>query len=409
MKEWNDLKDHLEENYHKPDIGALATALSVATAHYFPQDEPIWLMIVGPPGSGKTSVCINSVLQLPWTYNIDTLTPNTFLSGFSKGAGGNCSLLNHIGTQENRSGILTMAEFSAFLGLREENRREIGSQMRRIYDGYLDRATGVGWLEWSGKVTFIVAATSGAERTWGTMKDLGERFMTIRWPRGDGIEQAKKAQQQIGREEEIKSKTAELLQIVVGENFPLIRPGQLSGEEINTTGIAYLAEIVAITRAKVERDKSWKREIIEEPEPEGPTRIMKAMCQVAAGHASLMRRCHIDNEDLKVSKRLAIDSIPPARWNVISAFRSHSSGNLGTVLGFASLLRRTQIPQSTLNWALEELEHLGIVEMVESAAEKQYRLTDGFQELLVGSNYILGIEHAAQRSSNCAHVPLSRM
>lgn len=389
MQEWNALVAHIEEHYYKPDIMALRTALAVGTAHHFPQDEPIWLMVIGPPGSGKTSVVIGSVLSMPGTYHIDTLTPNTFLSGFSKGgANGNCSLLNSIGTEDDRSGIFAMAEFSSFLGLREDNRREIASQMRRIYDGYLDRATGVGWLEWAGKITFIVAATSGAERTWNTMKDLGERFMAVRWAREDGVEQAKSAQRQIGHKNEIEERTRDLVRGLVGDRaFPVIRPDSLTAEEIDHKGIAYLSEIVAVSRAKVERDRSWKREIIDDPEPEGPTRIMKALCQVAMGSAALMRRGRVNETDFQVSKRLAIDSIPPARWRVINALRR----NADALCGFAHLVRITGMPASTLNWTIDDMAALNIIEPLgENVVEKTVKLTDNFRQLLHGARGMIG-------------------
>lgn len=387
MKEWNALVEHLNSNYYKPDTEALAATLSVATAHYFPQDEPVWLMVIGSPGTGKTSVCIHALKALPDVYNVDTLTPNTFLSGFSKGVGQNCSMLNSIGTEEDRSGIFAMAEFSSFLGLREENRREIGSQMRRIYDGYLDRATGVGWLEWHGKVTFIVAATSGAERAWGTMKDLGERFMAVRWPRGDGIEQAKAAQRQIGRKQEIEDATIDLVSKLVGDHFPGTRPIDLSEEVIDYWGIAYLAEIIATTRAKVERDKSWKREIVEESEAEGPTRIMKAMVQTAMGHAALMRRDVCNEADFKIARRLGMDSIPPARLSAIRSLCSFDNGGIGS---FATLVRATGMPSATLNWTLEDLVHLGMIEFLSNEiVEKTYRITDHFQALLAGAARIM--------------------
>ncbi len=387
MQEWNALVAHVEEHYYKPDIWALRAALSVATAHHFPQDEPIWLMVIGPPGSGKTSVVIGSVLSMPNTYAIDTLTPQTFLSGFTKGgSNGNCSLLNTIGTEDDRSGIFAMAEFSSFLGLREDNRKEIASQMRRIYDGYLDRPTGVGWLQWSGKVTFIVAATSGAERVWGQMKDLGERFMSVRWPREDGVEQAKAAQRQIGHKNDIEDRTKELVQQITGGVFPRIRPDTLTAEEIDHKGIAYLSEVVAISRAKVERDRSWKREIVDDPEPEGPTRIMKALCQVAMGSAAMMRRGRVDETDFRVAKRLAIDSIPPARWRIISALRR----NPDALCGFAHLVRITGMPASTLNWAIDDLAALSILEPLDNAVEKTIKLTDNFQQLLRGAQPMLG-------------------
>lgn len=381
---WKELKKHLESNYYKPDLEALRIVLSVSTAHYFRQDEPVWLMCIGAPGTGKTSICIESVLSLPMTYNVDSLTPQTFLSGFQSGPGTTNSLLHQIGTKDDPSGIITMADFSSFLGLREEPRREIGGQLRKIYDGYLDRSTGVGRLEWEGKVTLIVAATAGAERLWGEMRSLGERFMQVRWPRGDGVEQALSAFKQIGRERDIKSKTARLVSELIGPAH--LKPVMVGTERIEA-GVAHLAEIVAVTRTPVERGRSFRREICEEPEPEGPTRIMKALAQVAMGHAAIFRRKEPLAEDYRVARRLGLDSVPPARLKIIQALRYQQNMELG----WANLVRATGIPGTTVTRVCEDLEALGVVEASIDAVERSYSMKPRFARLLTKAAGILDI------------------
>jgi hypothetical protein len=372
---WENLIEWVEAHYYQPDTEALATAMSVAMSHYFKQDEPVWLMVLGPPGTGKTSIVVNCVNAMPEVYKLDTLTPNTFLSGFTKGKENSNSYLHNIGTPNDRSGIITMAEFSTFMGMREDSRREVGSQMRRIYDGFLDRATGTGKMEWQGKVTMIVCATPAVERAWAMMRDLGERFMQVRWPRGNGVEQAKAAYKQIGRESEIikemKARTRTLL------NAENIRP-VMTDPAIIEQGVVHLAEMVAVLRCSVEREKDWRREIVAQPEPEGPTRIMKALAQVARGHATLFRRADVSAVDYRIARRLGLDSIPPLRKKVFDRIAKAQDG----VIGWAALVRQTEAPPTSVTRCCEDLEALNVLEIDDGTIEKTYRLKEEFRELL---------------------------
>jgi hypothetical protein len=116
LDRWSELVNSLNSWFHKPDIEALEVALSTAISHYFKQDEPVWLMVLGPPGTGKSSTIMGALTSLHETYMLDDLTPTTLLSGWGSSARDpkkkrDCSLLNNIGTEADRSGILLMHLF----------------------------------------------------------------------------------------------------------------------------------------------------------------------------------------------------------------------------------------------------------------------------------------------------------
>ena len=374
---WNELENQLNDWFHEPDTEALRLALAVAVSHYFKSDDPVWLMILGPPGTGKTSVTITALSALEEAQMLDDLTPTTLLSGYKKGN----SFLHQIGTPEDRSAIILMPDFGTFTSKRDEIKKEIAGQLRRVYDGEFDRATGAGQkLEWEGKVTLIVAATPAAERSWAVMRDLGERFMQVRWPRGDGVSQALQAHRQIGREKDIKRGVKDLTRKLVDTNTltPVMTP-----PEVVASGVVNLAEMIALLRGHVVREVGYKRDIVDVPQPEGPTRIMKSLAQVARGHATIFRRQEVTGQDFKIARRLALDSIPPVRKAILDEMIR--SGEIG----WASLVRATELPPSTISRNCEELEALGVLLVDENKVEKSYRLTDSFAELVTKAAPIL--------------------
>lgn len=381
LDRWSELVNSLKGWFHNPDIEALEVSLSVAISHYFKLDDPVWLMVLGPPGTGKSSTIMGSLSSLHETYVLDDLTPTTLLSGWggSPNKEGkrkhDCSLLNNIGIEGDRSGILLMPDFTCFMAKRLEERQAIAGQLRKVYDGEFKRMTGMGeWLSWDGKVTMIVCGTPAVESAWALMRDLGERFMQVRWARGDGIQQAVVASAQIGSERIIKSGLRRLTQAFVDAST--LKP-ILTNPQMIENGVVYLAEIIARTRGHVKRERDG-RDIIEVPEPEGPTRIMKALAQVARSHATLFRREHVTDDDFRISKRLGMDSIPPLRRKILETISNYPDGEIG----HANLVRFVGAPASTVNRAAEDLGALGILDVDSGGGiEKLYKFSKGFGEI----------------------------
>jgi hypothetical protein len=377
---WSTLTNSLKQWFHKPDLEALEVALSVAISHYFKRDDPVWLMVLGPPGTGKSSTIMGALSSLQETYLLDDLTPTTLLSGWGAGSTKegkrkkDCSLLNNIGHDGDRSGIILMPDFTCFMAKRVEERQAIAGQLRKVYDGEYKRMTGMGeWLEWQGKVTMMVCGTPAVESAWALMRDLGERFMQVRWGRGEGIEQAVKASGQIGSEREIKAGIRRLTQEFV--DAATLQP-VLTNPSVIENGVVYLAEIVAICRGHVKREKDHK-EILEIPEPEGPTRIMKALAQVARAHATLFRKADVGDDDFRVSRRLAMDSLPPARRKILEAIANYPDGRVG----WANLVRFTGIPPTSLTRNAEDLAALGVLQINVDGVEKTYEFAKEFSEI----------------------------
>ena len=98
-------------------------------------------MIVAPPSNGKTEL-IKPMEGLPNVHLIDSVTPNTFISGRAPEKGqarGKEGLLERIGTRA----IILFPDFSTVLEGNRDKRDKIFSQLRRLYDGDLRREFGI--------------------------------------------------------------------------------------------------------------------------------------------------------------------------------------------------------------------------------------------------------------------------
>jgi len=343
---WNNLAAFLNENFHKPDLEALLCALSACHAQYFPGD-PVWLFIIGPSGSGKTSIVVNCTSALPHTWVESSLSTKSLLSGAKDGA--KSSLLELMG----KSGILIFKDFTTIISKRDDDQREIVSQFREVFDGRFSIRTGQRHAIWTGKATVIAATTPAIERAWAIHRDLGERFLQVRWFGNESLKIAEAARAQRGRENIIAQEMRALAKDFFTTTTSIPELSDDQGQKIDT-----LATVIARLRGNVVRDPK-NREIIDVSLPEEPTRIAKGLETLVCHHAALFARSLITPQDFHIAERVGFDSAPAKRAQILS--KVPPDGVLINVGVLATLLVTTE---SNLKYHLEELQALGILELV---------------------------------------------
>ena len=97
---------------HLPDTGALDVVLGTVAANRLDGD-PVWLLLVGPPGGGKSEL-LNAVSGLDDAHPAATLTEAALLSGTpkrEKAADAKGGLLREIGDR----GIIVCKDFGSVL------------------------------------------------------------------------------------------------------------------------------------------------------------------------------------------------------------------------------------------------------------------------------------------------------
>lgn len=353
QRAWESYTSHLKEWFYNPDIEAARITLAAVASHWHKDCDPCWLFILGPSSGDKTSVCINSLLDLPEVHMKGELTSKTFLSGYTGTA--HPSLLHQIG-----SGILAFKDFTTFMSKRPEEQAEIASQLREIYDGKFVKDTGKGvTISWQGKITVIAAATPALERAWASRRDLGERFLQVRISRKDGIQQSEFAQRQRGKEEFISSTMRRLAKAFFQANPPITNPPpQLSPNQM--TRVAAMAELVSHCRGAVIRHPITNA-ICDLPQIENSGRMSKSLASMISNHAALFRRREVTEEDMDIGKRVALNTVPATRALIIDHIPL--IGSMGT----DRLQQLTNLPDSTISFITGDLEALGVLRIIHNS------------------------------------------
>ncbi len=364
------LNSVLRKWYAGPDLQVVRIVLGAAMTHYLDIGDPVWLFLVAPPGSGKTTMNIMATSGLPQVLMIGDLTPQTFLSGMH--GADNPGILEQLGGKQVTRGklkivsgdaLFLLKDFTTVLSMRPDKKAEILAQLREIYDGQFTKSFGTGiTTQWNGRISILAAVTPIIDRHYSIFSTLGERFLQVRWNR-PSLEAGIVAQKQQGKEKQIRNqvkKAVRRLSLDSTVNGNQRTPPKLSKKVM--TRIGQFAEIIAIGRTHVYRDR-YSREIDYVPEPEANTRIAKQLSALARGIASLEQKPSVTEDEVQDVFRVGLDSLPPNRRKIIvSALNG----------------KEIQDEKRLKVWrSADELVALGILE----STEKPYRLSSKIKEL----------------------------
>src|SRR5262249_10481749 len=157
---------------------AAATSLSVAD-----QDDTalVWLLIVGVPSSDKTATML-LLKGSPQTYYLDTLTVNSFASGFvdaRPGTGKQPDLLPLLNGK-----CLVIKDLTTLFSLRDDAVKKVLGDLQSIYDGEYAKATGtVGVIRHQSRFALVGCITPHAlTKHHNYTSSIGSRFLYYRIP-----------------------------------------------------------------------------------------------------------------------------------------------------------------------------------------------------------------------------------
>lgn len=360
------LTEAICQYYFSPDTQVIRIILAATAAHNL-KGQPVWVMLIGPPGSMKTSI-VQGLDGMSKVHLVDQVTPKSFISGQmqdpNKPASQSPSLLHRIGND----GILVMSDFSTVLAMNGDKREQVLADLRRIFDGQLSKEFGhtdnLESRNWSGRLTVFAACTPELDTHNRVSQNLGERFVTVRVPRPDGPAAAMAAMNQDVKAAKDAMKN-EFQEILMG--LPVTEP--IVPHSI-IVKIANLAEFTAIARTHVNRD-SYKKEIVGVPTPEAPTRLSQQMLQLSKGSALLDHRSEVSDDDYALAVRVAFDTLPDEKRLVLRAVIDGKHP------------RETGLPASTISYATGDLEALGLLD--KTTVANCVRLTPKATKLLTAA------------------------
>lgn len=325
-----------------PDARPLLAVLGAVAANRLDGD-PVWLLLVGPPGGGKSEI-LQSLGGLENVHPAATLTEPALLSGTpakERENGAKGGLLRQIGDY----GIVVCKDFGSVLSMHRDARAQVLAALREVYDGSWTRHVGTGGgqtLHWQGKVGLVAGCTPTIDRHHAVMGAMGERFVLLRLPEVDSGEQARRALAHAGKERAMRAELSAAVRALLAGTPQLPRP--LEGAEQER--LIRLAELVVRARSAVERD-SYSREVDLIPEPEAPTRLVVMLERLLAGLDAI----GADRaEAWGVVGRVALDSIPALRLAVLRVLLAAREP-----LATSAVAEAVRYPTTTTGRALEDL------------------------------------------------------
>jgi hypothetical protein len=357
----------------------IIVALAVAVARALPDEEPLWLILTGPSGGGKTEA-----IRLPALVadcRVDELTRAGLLS------------YSALGKKVRRAGLLnrvppvsfvTISDFSTVvtMGDREARARMFG-MLRVVYDGRVYRSIGGQpasegeSLEWEGHLTLLAGATNAIDTHLSFEATLGERWLLFRLDESDADRARARTIFATHREQvpQLRKEAQELAAALVVAARERV-PRALT--DAHRDLIVDAAVFCAHARTGVQFEGTGKYRVpIGLPMPEEPMRL--------AGQLNRLARCLValgldERRATGLAIRAACDSVPLARFR---ALREVAETEMATVASVHRALGRGN--RWAAKWELMALEAIGLVDVEgvseddDPAATRVYMLKDVYR------------------------------
>ena len=376
------LIDKYCEYLYLPDPTPVQLTLATVVAHRM-GGAPVWLMIIGPPSSGK-SENLQAIVDLPDVYSVGTLSEAGLLSGTSQKDRDEKATGGLLMEMENQEGIILCKDFTSIIDGPREKQSQVLAGLREIHDGSWTRVLGTDGgrsFSWKGRVGFIGATTGVIDRHQNVMSKMGPRFLLYRMPVVDTERLAREALQGSSREARIREELKRDVAIFLSElDLTQELPARTESE---TDHFVAVARLVVTARSAVVRDDYSKTiELI--LEPEAPPRLVKSLERlwvalqiIGVGRSSALR----------IVTRVALDCIPMVRRKILDVLISNPS----EACSIETFIEATGYKDAVVRRHLEELEAHGLFTHSSHAYNKfRYLLSDQAREWIeiLGRNFV---------------------
>lgn len=345
---------------HLPDPSVVYAVLGAVAANRLPGD-PLWLLVVGPPSSGKTEA-LDALCELPEYHAVSTFSEAGLLAG-STSRDGNASggLLRQMGDR----GLLVASDFGTLLNEHGSTRGRLFALLREVFDGRLVRRLGTDGgrtFEWKGHAGFVGAVTEAIDAPHVDLGLLGERFVYFRLPPvtpEDDRAACMAVARNAGRQRDIRAQRS----AAVRRLFEVLTtPGRLPPmAEDETDRLVTLANLGARCRSSVVRD-GYSREVELVPGHERSPRLFGQLRQLQAGLSLVGAPPEVSHG---VLVKAALDGVHPGRRAVmdylLGAPGVHTTGSVAGHCG---------LPHSTTRRHLQDLCAHRVLELVGDNPER---------------------------------------
>jgi len=344
--------------------------LAIVVSNEIPGD-PVWLFVIGPPGSSKTEILRSFKYLKKKVFITSKLTARSLISG-KQTKDFDPSLLPKL---DNKT--LIIKDFTSILSMRSDEREIIFSDLRESFDGYLDKEFGnIGHKGYHLHFSVLAGVTPVLDKYSSIQQNLGDRFLKIRLKESDTDAKVKRAIDNENKQEQMREELAIAVKRFYSQNFNINEvklPEKMKDELVN------LANFVAMCRTTVSRDPYHKNIVTYLPEYEVATRIGIQLTKLGRSLAATRRRKEIGGEEFRILKRVGVDSIPKKVRVLLEVLNGQDR------VTTSEIAERTGIEGETCRLALNDLAVLKLVdgEKIEGRGNPiAWKVTEKTQALL---------------------------
>jgi len=274
---------------------------------------PIWLILVGASGDGKTE----QINALEDDIIVDEMERNTkiirnFTARTLVSADKNVRPL----APQLKDKLLMIPDMSQLLKLHPNEKAQVWAQLRDLYDGNAGKQAGTGVdYDFTGiRVTLIAGATPSIDSQILIHQDLGTRELLYRTE--DGEDNKKELMEKVWMNEEYEEKMRRELKEVTNM-FLMVR--DISRINISTEvqrKLEFFTEYLRLMRATAEVD-SYTGEVRNTVTPEQPTRVLKQLKRLFIALKSLDDE-YSDHSALSVIEKIVHSSASQLRQRIFT-------------------------------------------------------------------------------------------
>jgi len=338
--------------------------------------SPVWMFIVGPPGSAKTAV-VSALTKVDAVHATSTLTAPSLISGASLPQGQDPSLIPKLNGK-----VLVVKDFTSIMSLPDREQKEIFGILRDAYDGRCGKSFGNGVeRNYTSRFGILGAVTPRIYDLSDQHAALGERF--LKFLVGDNLHHESESEvitraiensdrETVMRDEMCDVVTAFCERTMARAPIPTL-PAAIM------TKIVALAKFGARMRGSVSRDFYHKDIMMSRPMAEVGTRLGQQLAKLAKGMAMVFGKATVTDVEYSLVKKVMLDTISQRNEDVLRAMISAMGGGAGatlTALSMRELAVKTHYPFATIQRLMQDLAALQIIKRQGAGLGTTWTLSD---------------------------------
>lgn len=330
----------------------------------FMEGTPIWLMLVGNSGDGKTEA-VMAMKTCPNFHLMHSITSRTLVSGMKD--------VKDLAPELNGK-FVVIPDMAQILQLSPQDKSEVWAQLRDLYDGFAGKDTGSGKRSrYEGlRVTILGCSTPKIDSQILVHQDLGTRELIYRTEDiQDNITLMQMAMANEEKEKDMKRELQEITFNFLKDKQPIRK--ELTEEEEHE--LQNIAMFIAQSRATAEYD-SYTDELRNFVYPERPTRVVKQLKRIYLALLSLEADYPKDRA-FQILWHLAKSCAFPVRINIFEYFirdflnkNTCYSGSTSKIANSLFIGKRTAKRELSILW------NMGILSKEEREGENKWNVTE---------------------------------